>query len=430
MSVKGDRGLPRFNLLVHSIVLLVTVLGLALPAAAATREILFSYNASGKEEELLKEVVAEFVAAHPGANVRMENIVGPHGGQWFDQLLVRLASGVDVPDVYLMELNKALGLIGLNRIMALDALIKKDGVDVGDLVPAGLQGVSYQGRIYGLPSRVDAAMFYANMDLLARAGLNLPKNDWTLEEFRQAAGRMTQDVNGDRVVDVWGTDISGVRFLFAAWQTIFGGKILDSAGNVVLDRPASVNALEAVLELVSGYQVAPNPVAIPQGVGFPQGNVGFWYNYTFQIQNLRQQAARLNWEILPQPVGPAGAGNILLGNMFMIDSRTKQADLAWELVKHLYSSKVQERFVVQIGSIFPRRSFFASNVYARNSLVPRNWAAVRDAYSVATSYPSIRQLERVRTLLNGAAASALDRKETAQAALQNAAAAIRLELKK
>lgn len=430
MSVKERRGSLGFNLLVHSLVLLLTALGLALPAAAAAPEVLFSYNASGKEEELLKEVVAEFEAAHPGAKVRMENIVGPHGSQWFDQLLVRIASGVDVPDVYLMELNKALGLIGIDRIMALDALIKKDRVDIGDLVPAGLQGVSYQGRIYGLPSRVDASMFYANMDLLARAGLNLPKNNWTLEEFRQAAGRVTQDVNGDRVVDVWGTEISAIRFLFAPWQTIFGGKILDSAGNVVLDRPASVNALEFALELVSGYEVAPNPAAIPQGVGFPQGNVGFWYHYSFQIPNIRRQAPDLNWEILPQPVGPAGAGNILLGNMFMIDSRTKQADLSWELVKYLYSPKVQERFALQAGSIFPRRSFFASDVYSKNSPVPRNWAAVRDAYSVAASYPSIKQLERVRTLVNGAAASVLDRKETPQAALQNVAAAIRLELKK
>ncbi|HEX6970751.1 MAG TPA: extracellular solute-binding protein, partial [Limnochordia bacterium] len=330
MRLTGHRGRFWFHLRVYAAAALL-VAALALPAAAATHEILFSYNASGEEEGLLKEVVAEFVAAHPGTNVRTENIVGPHGSQWFDQLLVRLASGVDAPDVYLMELNKALGLISRNRIMPLDALIKRDGTDIADLVPAGLQGVVYQGRIYGLPSRVDAAMFYANMELLARAGLNLPKNDWTLDEFRRAAGQMTQDINGDRVADVWGVEISSVRFLFAAWQTIFGGKILDADGEVVLDEPANVNALEAVLELVSGYQVAPNPAAIPRGVGFPQGNVGFWYHYTFQIRSLREQAAHFNWDILPQPVGPAGPGNILLGNMFMIDSQTKEPDLAWEL---------------------------------------------------------------------------------------------------
>ncbi len=389
------------------------------------------YNESGPAEKLLLQAVAEFSQAHPGVQVEAESVLaGGAGGGWIDQLLTRIATNTSVPDVYLMEKNKALILLTRDRMLPLDPFISRDRLDLSDIAPPALAEGRYRGQLYGLPARVDPILFYANLDRLAQVGLNRPGNQWTLDDLRDAARKMTADTNGDGQPDVWGADISASKWTFPAWLPLFGGSIMDPAAEkVTLDQPPAFNALQFLVDLVHGYNVAPNPMQTdPAGI-FLTGNVGLGSHYSFYLINLRANA-RFSWDVLPLPRGPAGPGNIILGNLYMIDRETKHPDLAWELVRYLAGADVQRRFAAEVGSLFARRSFLLPGGVYHATDPQRNWAAILDAYNTSTSYPPLAKLDQVRSILNAQVANAFNRKVSPRQALEAAAAAIRAELQR
>lgn len=400
------------------------VMAMSVSVWGAERVISFEYNAGGVQEEVLLAVVDEFNAMHPDVEVQAKSIVGSFGGGWFDQLLTRIATDVDVPDVYFMEYNKALALISNGRILQVDQLIQRDQVDLDDLVPAGIEGISFEGRKYGLPGAMDAHIFFVNMDRLLAAGFDLPSNDWTTDDLITIGRSMTQDLNNDGSPEVWGVEINPVRWTFPAWQTIFGGRVLDDAGEVAIDRAPSVEALQFALDLVEGYGVAPNP---EQAGWFPNGNIGLQYQYSWFIRDLRQ-SAEFEWDILPLPIGPAGKGNMLLGGLYMIDRETAEPEMAWEFVKYLYSPEVQARFAREAGSVFPRKSFFIENVYAEGHQAPTNWAAMMDSYLIGASYPAIANLDYVRNTINDHVRTVFQSGKSPASALAAAADDLRVAL--
>ena len=60
---------------------------------------------------------------------------------------------------------------------------------------------------------------YLNTDLFAEAGVELPANEWTWDEFREIAGLLTKD-------NQWGTSINN-----AAWS--WGGFVLPNGGQIL-----------------------------------------------------------------------------------------------------------------------------------------------------------------------------------------------------
>lgn len=408
--------------------IIVVLLCWCLPsgALAAKKQLRIEWNELGINETIFKEVAAQWAAEHPDVELTATSIIGIHGSAWFQNLLVRLATGVDIPDVYMIEQNKAMRLIAEGRIMPVDDLIKRDAVNMNDLVPGSITSLSYNGKIYGLPSRMDVILFFFNKQILANAGFARPTNNWTQNEFTTIAKRMTRDVNNDGVTDIWGAEMSRTNYVFNAISSTFGATLMDASG-VSFDSPKSIEALEWVISLVDrGY--VPNPQKMPAGVSFSAANVGMAMQYSWSINNFRQLPA-LEWDILPMPVGPTGKGNLLLGNMFMIDAHTKETDLAWDLVKTFTSVQTQRRQSIEAGAVFPRRSFFAQNIYRNDALPPENWAAVYDAFTVASAYPAIGELDDFRTMLATGINEAFSKTKTPDQALRDAANQVRILLK-
>ena len=56
-----------------------------------------------------------------------------------------------------------------------------------DFYPALLDASRNGSELYGLPLFSETYVIYYNADLLVRRGLELPKNDWTLEYFMHLA---------------------------------------------------------------------------------------------------------------------------------------------------------------------------------------------------------------------------------------------------
>ena len=95
-----------------------------------------------------------------------------------------------------------------------------------DADPAFLEGI-YPGPLatykrpdgyYGLPRDFQTIVLFYNKDLFDAAGVAYPTDDWTLQDLRDAAQKLTVDKDGDGVNDQWGfsTDLWDMELFWSS----------------------------------------------------------------------------------------------------------------------------------------------------------------------------------------------------------------------
>src|SRR5437868_1795274 len=117
-----------------------------------------------------------------------------------------LAAGTP-PDVFYLPPDAFPELASLKLIHPLDDLVKKD-IETGgptakalwdDFFPILMDAYRYDaktekvgsGPLFGLPKDFTTAVFYVNLDLFEKAGVKVPYEGWTWDEFTDACRKIT-----------------------------------------------------------------------------------------------------------------------------------------------------------------------------------------------------------------------------------------------
>ena len=103
--------------------------------------------------------------------------------------------------------------------------------DVNDLLKPVREGLTYKGKLYGLPFYAESAMTYYRTDLFEKAGITMPAHP-TYAEIRGFADKITDKQNQVygmclRGKPGWGENMAYVTTLVDA----FGGQWFDKAWN-------------------------------------------------------------------------------------------------------------------------------------------------------------------------------------------------------
>jgi multiple sugar transport system substrate-binding protein len=108
-----------------------------------------------------------------------------------------------------------------------DRLAKDDrpAAKLDDYYPSILQTAQYENKTYGLPWIAQPVMLYYNPKLFADAGVAPPDENWTWDDFKAAAAKLTKDTNGDGKADQFGTAFNGwPPIQMFIWQA--GGEVI------------------------------------------------------------------------------------------------------------------------------------------------------------------------------------------------------------
>jgi len=140
--------------------------------------------------EQVQGYIDAFEETAPGVEVTLSDV---DWGQYHDTLVAQFVAGTG-PDVmyasdhWLQEWASAGWLVPLNTVFPAEAV---EELTAG-MFPYTLQGMSYNGEIYGLPYYSDPISFVYNTRLYEEAGITEPAEDWddVLEHARaiKAAG--------------------------------------------------------------------------------------------------------------------------------------------------------------------------------------------------------------------------------------------------
>jgi arabinogalactan oligomer/maltooligosaccharide transport system substrate-binding protein len=202
----------------------------------------------------------------------------------------------------------------------------------GDYAPLAVDGMSLDGKIYGVPESLKAVAFWYNKDLL-------PEPPATTDELKA----LMED----------GTPVSISFGCYHHWgfYGAFGGEIFDDEWTVV----AGDGIADAMAYLNDLYQIAKEN-GWPKNDG--DGLAPFTEGTTVAITN--GNWAKADYEtalgdslaVAPIPAGPGGPANPLLGvDGFYFNPNSLNMEAAFEVALYLTSPKVQKVMMDEGGHV-------------------------------------------------------------------------------
>lgn len=237
----------------------------------------------------------------------------------------------------------------------------------------GLQ--SFADGFWGLPYHDGPACLIYRKDLLAQAGLEVPR---TWQDFHAAARRLHSPQRG-----CYGTALAlfpdghngFYDFCIQAWSR--GGEPFADGARAQLCTSAAAEALEFLRRLAADEAaVAPGARSLDSvrlGLLFCEGKVALMTNwFGFAALGERWEASRVKGciDVAPLPRGEGDGGRSVSLNVFWVlalASGSRQKDLAWSFMRHIATAPMDKLTTLE-GAIGVRRSTWADPQV--NRLIP------------------------------------------------------------
>jgi multiple sugar transport system substrate-binding protein len=289
-------------------------------------------------------IIAEFEKQNPGVHVEVEQLTWATG---LEKIQAALASGTQ-PDVC------ELGSTWLPRF-------SYEGV-LEDLTPIYeaerdsflmWDSALWQGRVYGLPWVQGSRVLFLNRQLFRQAGLDPDHPPQTWDELLDAARKIDESGKG---VYGFGQNIGEKyvlykKFMAFAWGN--GGDVFDEHGNIVVNSPAMLEALEFYLKLAP-YSLQEKQEVLDQY--FKTGKLGMQISGAWNVKNYALEAPDLDYGValVPKPALDHGEHVSFAGaEMLVVFKGSKQRDASIKLARFLQAYPQAKTISLAAGSVFP-----------------------------------------------------------------------------
>lgn len=280
-------------------------------------------------------LIEQFEATHENINIEFENI--GTSTDYYTKLQITIAGGT-APDVFYPATHVAYALARKGVMLSLNDYIERDGIDLAAYDPAILDLYTIDGELYCLPIDSAALVVYYNKDIFDAAGVPYPEAGWTWDDFLATAQALTQDLDGDGRIDIFGVDQFRNYWPMVVWSNT-GRYLFDDIRNptefIAGSDPAAINSVQWIADLTLVHNVMPSDDERADiSDMFAAGKaamqvVGHW-RFT------QYQTAGINFNVAPLPIGEYGEPvNRADGSCFAISASTAHPEEAWEFVKFL-----------------------------------------------------------------------------------------------
>ncbi|MFF1877149.1 ABC transporter substrate-binding protein [Leifsonia sp. NPDC058230] len=255
---------------------------------------------AGTQTPAMKEIAAAFTKENPNITVKVEERPWP---EYWSTLQTGAAGGT-APDAFWMLAQNIRPYASGGQLLDISGEIKAENVDLNKYPKAVLdlydQG---DGKIYGLPKDVDTNAVWFNKAIFDKAGVAYPKSDWTWDDFRETAKKLTDPAAG-----VWGV-AAPIDYQGGYYNTILqaGGQVISKDGTKAeIDSPEA----QAGIKFWTDLQADKSSPTLKQlsdteaETLFEQGKIGMYMSgayWALQLYNNKDIAP--NVDIAPMPTG-------------------------------------------------------------------------------------------------------------------------------
>lgn len=312
--------------------------------------------------------------------------------------------------------------------------------DWDDFYAAPLASSEWDGVQYGVPLRSNLLARFVNKTLYEEAGLPVPDENQTWEEFLEEGEKLVRDTNADGSPDVWALSTMWVRGTLTptVWQTILnsnGGALFDDDMNPTFNDELGVEALQMHKDLM---QIAPpgaeahnfdEPLAAFRG-----GTVAnmFQWGSVYYGSAVDPSTTTLTPDqvvVMTMPAGTEGPSSHRGVWSGSINKNSAHAEAAWALLQWM-SSKDGEHWSANNLGVFPaRQSTLSSTPDSGNEWLVPVFKAIADGFAAAGEQEGWRprdpQSNAIQEILADVTSQAITGELTAQEALDKGADQVR-----
>ncbi|HEX3929273.1 MAG TPA: ABC transporter substrate-binding protein [Nocardioides sp.] len=315
--------------------------------------IVVTHGYTDMEAKAIQAAAASWNGLHPDEKVSLQF----NGGN--DSALQKTVAGFtagNYPDVAYEYGSSAAQLAKQPKVVDLTSKVASSSFDWNDFYPSEREAATVDGKVVGIPALVDNLALVYNKKLFAQAGIAPPTNDWTWQDFRDAAQRLTDAgthtygwayVNDGSEDTVW-------RYLAMLWQA--GGSLLSSDNTApAFDSAAGKAALEQLYEMA----VVDKSVYLDNGNGqylnlFNSGKIGMLWTGPWDLSSIN---ANVSYGVTYLP-GDNGDHETISGpDLYMLfDHSSARSKAAFDFVAWLTSAKEHIKFAIATGDLPLRES--------------------------------------------------------------------------
>src|SRR3982750_775481 len=391
------------------VLLAVAALGCSRHTDRSQTVLTFSGSALGAEGTLVAKQLKDFMRANPGIRVELQRT--PDDASQRHQLYVQwLNARVGNPDILQLD------VVWTPEFAAAGWVLPLDGYSPGktDFFPATITANTWAGKLYALPWFADVGLLYRRTDLV-------PREPRTLEEVVSEARTAMARRGGPRYgIVLQAARYEGLITGFVEYLGAFGGRIIDDRGEVVVNRPEAVRALEFMRDELYGSKVAPLDALTwheeEARFAFQNGNAVFMRNWPYPVaamSDTAQSKVAGKFAVSPIPASgnaPAGHSTAALGGaQLAINAYTEFPDAAYKLIAYLTAPEQMLERARAVGQ-YPTRPALYEDARLKGALaIPLDnarratgGAPPRPVTPIYTELSEILQIELHRALVRQA----------------------------
>lgn len=228
-----------------------------------------------------------------------------------------------------------------------DEDLETAGISREDYNPGALSVMEHDGELYGLPYDTATMFLYYNADLFEEAGVELPTNEWTIDDFSAAAEEITANT------DAQGFAVSIDEF---QWLTLpmalSGTQPVNEDGELDLTAPDFVEAAEWYAGLVTESGVSNGVPSASETTWdptqFENGDAAMIIDGTWNAAKYTTNEAYTGGAVRI-PSGPDGPYNVALGSGYGIAASCEDKEAALKVLGALTGPDVQAVIAEQGG---------------------------------------------------------------------------------
>ena len=343
--------------------------------------------------EHLQKMKEDFETANP--DIKLEFVTIP--SKYADTMITKLAAG-EIPDVMMLAMDQVPRYALNGMLLPLDDLASQEYK--GSLYPVVTEALTVNGIMYAAARDITPKVMYLNTKMFADAGIEIPSDDWTMEEFVEIAQQLTKGSGADAQWGYYWKNYTDQTFAMIA---AFGGKLYseDGKSSVLSTDPNTKEAIQFMYDLCNTYKVCPSAA---QAAQFGDNEFS-----SFMANKVAMQVGALStastfdangteYTALPMPAVNGVSQTSSFVNTWVIPKTAKNPELSWRVVEFL-SGKEGQQIALDMNFGLPASTLVdTANFEAKT---PYNKYFVQ-ALETAVPYP---------TNLNGSAFQTMFQKE-------------------
>lgn len=322
----------------------------------------------------LQDLVTEFNVAHPEIHVSFQEL----GWGDYMQKFTSAAESGDPPDMGGGDAGIAFNMAAQGQALDLSDLYAEWEADgtLADMTDWAHQKWDWNGMRPGITWQFDSRGFFYRKDMFEQAGIAVPT---TWDELMAAATALHKPDEGIAGIAVPGKQGSYDPDQFYMTFVIqAGGGIADPDGNLVIDRPENLEALQFIKELVDSATARGTASwsFIEVLRAYEQGQAAMAFGGGWFINDIKNNAAELfpNTGLLPPLLGPGGpeAQHIVsFANPWMIYNQTEHPEETKTFLKWMMRPEnLRKVYEADPGAKWPvYKSLLEAPVFQENELI-------------------------------------------------------------